>query len=57
VVGANLQENINVLVVLEDMLEFHNVVMIEGFVNFDLSDKFLLCSGAIERAFGDYLGR
>jgi len=35
-VGADLKQNIHILMVLEHVLEFDNVVMLQGFVDFDL---------------------
>jgi hypothetical protein len=38
-VGANFQQDIYVFVVLKYMLEFHNMRVAEGLVDFDLSDQ------------------
>lgn len=38
-VGADFQQNVNIFVVLEDVFEFYDVLMGEGFVDFNLSDE------------------
>jgi hypothetical protein len=55
-VGADLKQDVDVLMVFEDVFEFDDVVMAEGLVNFYLRYQFLFGSGAVECAFGDDFG-
>ncbi len=37
-IRAYFQQNVNILVILEDMLELHNIRMAQGFMDFYFSD-------------------
>ena len=39
VIAAEFQDDIDVLGILEDVIKEKNIFMLEGFVDFDLSDK------------------
>lgn len=42
-IGADFQENINILMVLEDMLKLDNMLMTKRLMNFDFCNKLGRC--------------
>jgi hypothetical protein len=53
---AELQQNVDIFCVFEEMLETHNVVLVQATVDLDLRHKLLLGAGLGQGCFRDDFG-